>query len=184
MSETDRLRWNERYQHRVQKAYPEPRPLLVQYAPPASPGQRALDVACGQGQHALYLAEQGYTVDAVDVSAVAVERAQHEMAQRGLHVNFGVIDLDHHQFSAHHYDLICVFYFLDRSLIGSLKAALRPGGMFIYETMNIGWLDSSPDSHHDYLLQLGELASFFEGWETLLFADGSNRSRYVGRKPL
>ncbi len=184
MSETDRTRWNQRYQDRIEKDYPAPRRLLVQHTPPPKPGQRALDVACGQGQNALYLAEQGYTVDAVDVSQVAVQRARREMAQRGLQVNFIVTDLDHHVFPQAVYDLICVFYFLDRRLMPALTATLRPGGLFIYETMNIGWLAHSADSNPDYLLRRGELAGFFPGWQVVLSEDARDRSRYVGRKPL
>ena len=61
----DRLKWNEKYQT---ASYPlEPAPILKNYIDLAG-GRKALDIAAGNGRNALFLAEQGFTVDAVDIS--------------------------------------------------------------------------------------------------------------------
>ena len=66
MSSSDRDHWDSRYERRIDEGrMPAPDPLLLQFAPPVEDGtsRRALDLAAGLGQNALWLAEQGYTVD-------------------------------------------------------------------------------------------------------------------------
>ncbi|HRF99048.1 MAG TPA: class I SAM-dependent methyltransferase, partial [Aggregatilineales bacterium] len=85
MSAQERAKWDAQY-HQKTGDYPAPDPLLLMYTPPLIPKQkgRALDVACGVGQNGLWLAEQGYTVDMMDISRVALRRAQDEINKRQL----------------------------------------------------------------------------------------------------
>ena len=75
MSNTDREKWNERYTSGAYAARTHPTQLLADWIDQLPRG-RALDVACGAGRNALYLAEHGYAVDAVDISSVALDRAR------------------------------------------------------------------------------------------------------------
>lgn len=85
MATQDRVRWDTIYRDRAERPLPPTAPLLLEYTPPvtASP-PRALDFACGLGQNGLWLAEQGYIVDLMDISRVALNRAQAEMVRRGV----------------------------------------------------------------------------------------------------
>ncbi|MBC8100405.1 MAG: methyltransferase domain-containing protein, partial [Armatimonadetes bacterium] len=84
MSADDRVRWDEIYHDLAQQRYPAPDALLFECVPPPSAHSRALDLACGVGQNGIWLATQGYTVDLMDISRVALNRARGEMAMRNL----------------------------------------------------------------------------------------------------
>lgn len=180
MAKADRLRWNERYAA-GEGDYP-PVARLVQLEALIRPtgSALALDLACGAGRHALYLAGLGYTVDAWDVSDVGLERLLRSARERGLaeRVRARQVDLDDAQLPMGLYDLVLDTYFLDRRLFGPISAALKPGGLLFMET-----LLSTPQKpgHPDYYLQPGELRTAFpdltelfyqenteEGWAALL----------------
>jgi SAM-dependent methyltransferase len=174
MSSEDRERWDRRWAGEGACRTLEPHPLLVRYAGQLR-GGHALDLACGRGQNALWLAAHGYTVDAVDISPVALEFGRAEAAQRGLSVNFTEADLDTYTLPVAAYDLIAVFYFLDRRLFPALQAALRPGGWLFYESFNVGRLAYAPDTPPAYLLHLGELPADFSSLQILEAGDQGNR---------
>jgi 2-polyprenyl-3-methyl-5-hydroxy-6-metoxy-1,4-benzoquinol methylase len=73
MSATERQFWNAYYRRNLTDSYPSPDPLLFEVVPPLFEMRpyRALDVACGLGQNALWLAGQGYITDALDISDIA-----------------------------------------------------------------------------------------------------------------
>jgi SAM-dependent methyltransferase len=186
MAARDRIRWDEAYREKANRAYPDANALLFPYTPPlrAPLSATALDLAAGLGQNGLWLAEQGYLVNLVDVSRVALARAQIEAAHRGLHnVNFFQLDLDHAQIEPASYDLICVFRFLNRDLIPPIRAAIKPGGRVIYQTFNTRYLGQRPDLNADYLLSPGELAGFFGDWRVLHSSEPEHTSQIVAIKP-
>jgi SAM-dependent methyltransferase len=142
-------------------------------------------MACGLGRNALWLAGQGYVVDAFDISLTALRHARSEMQRRRLSgVNFIVADLDEFTLPDYAYDLVYVFRFLDRALFPAIRARVRPGGLVIYETLNVRQLQRSPHSCVDHMLQLGELPQHFPGWDVVHARDGDYTSAYVGRKPV
>jgi tellurite methyltransferase len=197
MSAEDRLRWDKVFQAQLDAnaPYPAADPLLLRYAPPvdadtAQPDDptghipRALDLAGGLGQNALWLAQQGYTVDLLDISRVALERARQEMAVRNLrNVNLLQMDVDRLQLEAAQYDLICVFRYLKRHLFALLKMALKPGGLMIYESITLEYLRHVPEFNRDFLLQQGELAGFFAGWQLVHQQEPDHRAQVVVQKP-
>ncbi len=157
----------------------------MQYAPPPRSGARALELACGLGRDALWLAERGYTVDAFDISFTALRQARAEMLRRGLHgVNFIQVDLDEFILPCRTYDLVIVFRFLDRRLFPAIRQRVRPGGLVIYETRNIRHAERHPEAPRAHMLALGELPRYFPGWEVLVARDDEYTSAFVGRKPL
>ena len=81
MSGADRERWDERYRLGAYVEREHPSAWLVSCLSRA-PSGRALDVACGAGRNALYLAERGYAVTGIDVSPVALARAAESAAAR------------------------------------------------------------------------------------------------------
>lgn len=187
MATQDRVRWDTIYRDRAQRPLPPPTPLLLEYTPPVTPTEtppRALDFACGLGQNGLWLAEQGYIVDLMDISRVALNRAQAEMVQRGLRgVNLLQIDADSVRLNELAYDLIGIFRFLHRDLFPQFNAAIKPGGRIIYETFNLQHLDANPDFNVDYLVQGDELKDAFKGWKILVHQHMDNVTRLVAIKP-
>lgn len=182
MSAPDRVRWDDIYRQRQQRPYPPPDPLLLNYVPPVQGARvaRALDLAGGQGQNGLWLAEQGYTVDILDISRVALSRARDEMAARGLRsVNLLQMDVDAVQLNAAYYDLVCVFRFLKRDFIPHLRESVKVGGRVVYQTFNRYHLETVPGFNPDYLLQPGELAAMFAGWRVVYHDESGPSSQIV-----
>ncbi len=189
MSVQDRARWDRIYRKRSQADYPPPDPLLLQFTPAApDPAEahppRALDLAGGVGQNSLWLAEQGYVVDLMDISRVALRRAQAEMAMRNVRgVNLLQIDVDELALDPGAYDLVAVFRYLKRNLYSLMKLATCAGGRVIYETYNVRYLSLVPDFNREFLLELGELRQVFSDWQQLYYDEENHITRLVAVKP-
>jgi tellurite methyltransferase len=132
VSEEERTRWDRRYATGGYLPRTHPSPFLLGWLDRIPVG-RALDIATGTGRHALALAEAGYAVDAVDISAVAIERARLEGARRGLEVDWVVADLGEAALPDDGYDLITVLRYRDPDLWPRLVSALAPEGWVLVE---------------------------------------------------
>jgi len=95
-----------------------------------------LDLACGRGANALELARCGLTVQAWDISPVALKRLNDAADHCNLPMDTEVRDVGLLPPSATSFDVIIVSHFLDRSLAGAIQNALRPGGLLYYQTFN------------------------------------------------
>jgi len=190
MSLSDRERWNRKYSQGEGPAHFEPKGFLTGHAGLLS-GGRALDVACGFGGNALYLAARGYHVDAVDVSEVALQQTQAEAWRRGLRDQIHLVqaDLDRWWVPNACYDLILAFYYLNRDLWPDLVAGLRPRGLIFQAHRNERFLRQRPDFAPDYLLQVGELQRMAQaaGLEVVYYTEGTPErdydARLIGRRP-
>ena len=120
---------------------------------------RALDVACGRGRHALFLAARGWTVRALDGDALSIDALRSEAARRGLAVQADVVDLEAGaaDLGREAYDLIVVVHYLHRPLFPALLAALAPGGLLVYETFTVDQALRGKPTNPDFLLRHGEL---------------------------
>jgi tellurite methyltransferase len=181
MAEDDRYRWDEKWAgaSRIH----EPNSYLRQWRAHLGTGI-ALDVACGLGQNSVYLAQHGYSVVGVDVSRVALQRAWEWARHEGVapQTLFAQVDLDRWRPPDATLDLICVFKFLDRALIPSLKRALRSGGLLLYQTPHVGLLERQPDATVTFLLQRGELRRFFAEWTVLAYEETAENAAILVRK--
>jgi tellurite methyltransferase len=188
MAESDRERWDRKYAAGEGPAHFEPKPFLAEHRHLLE-GGRALDIACGFGGAALYLASLGYRVDAVDVSIVGLTRAQAEASRRKLRINFVQADLTRWTVALPRYDLIVVLYYLNRDLMPRLVAGLLPGGLLFQATRNVRYLSIRPDFDPAFLLELGELFQFATnaGLEILHCTDGiageDHVSQLIARQP-
>jgi SAM-dependent methyltransferase len=142
-----------------------PAPLLVEVAELLPPG-RALDLACGAGRNALFLASLGWHVTAVDRSAVGVRLLRERAA--GMSVDARIADLEGGGFAIEPaaFDLICDFYYLQRDLFPAIREGVRPGGVF---TGAIHLFQEGRGAQ--YTLQAGELRDEFRGWKILFYSE-------------
>jgi SAM-dependent methyltransferase len=162
----------------------EPTPLLVETARANKLG-RALDLACGKGRNAAWLAEHGWRVTAVDQSRDAIET----LRQRSPAVEAHIADLEKHEFpiAESAWDLIAVCYYLQRDLFEPVKRGVKPGGVALV----IVHIFEPGHEQSRFSLQPGELAKYFDGWEILHFYEGPPRdpehkravAEIVARKP-
>jgi SAM-dependent methyltransferase len=127
--------WDSRYAEQELVWSAGPNRFLAGEAADLPPG-RALDLACGEGRNALWLAERGWRVTAVDFSRVAVEKGGRIADERGLAVEFVVADLLEYEPAAQAYDLAIVFYLhlvADElaTVLARAAGAVAPGGTFL-----------------------------------------------------
>jgi len=187
MSLTDRERWDRKYA--AGNPHPDfaPDPILTQYAHLLSGNGWALDVACGVGHNALYLARRGYEVLAVDGSQVGLRYGRAAARDGALPVHFVAADLERFAPPPRRFNLILVMRFLIRPLLPLLKEALAPGGLMIYQTFNLNWRRANPAFNPDYLLAPGELAKAFSDFEIIATNDAmdiaDDQTYWIGRHP-
>jgi tellurite methyltransferase len=181
--------WDARYREGRHDSA-EPHPLIVTTASKMRPG-RALDVACGTGRHALWLAAHGWDVTAVDSSSVALDILNSRAGANP--VKTVLADLERHEFALEpqSFDLIVVCNYLQRDLFPALRDGTTPGGVIIAV---IAMADDDPGvrpMNPAFLLGPGELRTEFQGWELLHDFEGKpggdssrrNVAEIVTRRP-
>ena len=135
MSAAERDKWDARYRDGAYEGRTHPTALLAEWLPHLKRG-RALDVACGAGRNALFLAECGYDVTALDISRVALDRGRRAAAERGLTVDWLCADLDDDldgALPAGRFDLIVWVRYVHRTLMPHLIARLAVGASIVCE---------------------------------------------------
>jgi SAM-dependent methyltransferase len=144
-------------------------------------GGTALDVACGSGRHALWLAEQGFTVTALDRDAGALAHLESDAAARGVAVSARVVDLESGpvDLGAEVYDVIVAVHYLHRPLFAALRAALRPGGVLVYETFTTAQAARGRPTNPAFLLEPGELRRLVAPLEILAAREGDFEGRMI-----
>ena len=134
-SDRMRERWNRRYTSADPHSTPVPNRFLVAEVSDLLPG-RALDLACGAGRNAVWLAERGWSVTAVDFSDVALSMARELAEARGTVVEWIEADVLTWTPASSTFDLVCVLYLQlpadeRRAVLRLATAALRPGGTLL-----------------------------------------------------
>jgi tellurite methyltransferase len=176
LSQDDRLRWDR--QHAESGGTEQPSSFLREIIESDSweiPRGRALDIACGKGRNALFLAEQGLDIVAIDISPVALEEGQRRAQEKLLTISWQQADLEQIRLPENSFDLVINFNYLQRSLIPQLKAALKIGGHVIFETYLIDQQAIGHPKNPDYLLAHNELVDLFRELRVLYYREGKFR---------
>lgn len=172
MPETDAARWDAR--HAVAgPAVPMPPDAVRDREHLLPVGGRALDVACGRGGVAVWLAERGFDVDAVDVSPVGLAAG----AALAPGVTWIAHDLTGGLPVAGPYDLVVCQRYRDPALYPALAAALAPGGVLV-----ITVLSEVGDSGGAFRAAPGELVAAFADLVPLAIAEGGGEATLVARR--
>ena len=153
-----------------------PEPALIQAIADAKPGT-ALDLACGRGRNAIYLASHGWGVTALDSSQVAIGELP-----AGIDARCVDLEAPGFQIAPDAYNLICDCYYLHRPLFPRIRAGLKRGGIFVAV---IPMIDDDPavtPMNPAYLCQPGELESVFADWKILRSREGKPSRDPAGRR--
>jgi 2-polyprenyl-3-methyl-5-hydroxy-6-metoxy-1,4-benzoquinol methylase len=131
----EREDWNRRYAESELLWSAKPNRFLVMEVAGMTPG-RALDLACGEGRNAIWLAERGWRVTAVDFSDVGLAKAQRLAARRGVDVDWQLADLRDYRPPHESFDLALVLYLhlaadARRLVLARAAEALAPAGMLL-----------------------------------------------------
>lgn len=126
--------WDERFRRGEYPRDPDPSPVLETYVD-TFPDGRALDVATGTGRNAVFLAERGYEVDAIDQSREGLRIARENAADRDVVANCRWIQADATEFDypTDEYDVVTISYFRFLDRLPDVKAALKPDGFLFYQ---------------------------------------------------
>jgi 2-polyprenyl-3-methyl-5-hydroxy-6-metoxy-1,4-benzoquinol methylase len=176
MSQSDKVRWDKK--HQDQPIPDTPIALITRYASLAT-GTQALDIACGTGRHSKYLASQGFEVDALDISSVALKSLENIP-----HIHPKEVDFDTYQLPKEKYDLIVCTYFLERKLFAQMIDALKPNGIILMETFLHHPQNERTTSNPTFLLNEGELESTFDERCELLHIPEFWDTDYLGYKTM
>lgn len=169
MSQLDRNKWNQRY---AEDSYRKTNPVtLLEEWLPKLPVGRALDVACGAGRNALYLARAGFTVDAIDISHEGLKLAKEQAESQGLSINWIEHDLDETYAFERDYDLIVVMWYVDLVLVKQLGECLAPGGYLLCEEHLVSDQETVGPKNDNFRVKPGALRSAITGLGVLLYEE-------------
>jgi 2-polyprenyl-3-methyl-5-hydroxy-6-metoxy-1,4-benzoquinol methylase len=99
------------------------------------PHSRALDIACGYGRNAIWLARKGYFVEAIDIDADRIEFGARNAGRAGDAISWRVADIEQDlRLETANFDLAIIVHYYSRSIIRRTTNALRPGGYLLLET--------------------------------------------------
>lgn len=126
--------WDERFRSGSYPSDLDPSRVLREYTEEPTGGS-ALDVACGTGRNTVFLAEQGYEVDAIDQSAEGLRITREKAAERGVDDRVNLIQADATAFDypVGHYEFVTVSFFRTLDRLSDLKDALEPDGLLFYQ---------------------------------------------------
>ncbi|MBK8901131.1 MAG: class I SAM-dependent methyltransferase [Anaerolineaceae bacterium] len=177
-SHPDAERWNGRYQSDGKyQQQGHPSQLLQDFAYLLPPGGVVLDAAAGVGLNALFAAQQGMKVVALDISEVGLRLLRQKAAELGVVVDTAVFDLITPYFPPNCVDVLLNFRFLERAAFPAYRQALRPGGLLFFET----FVHTEAGDTPTYLLEPGELPQAFADFEIVHSVETAVRGPRSGK---
>lgn len=173
MGTDERTLWDKKYSEHSHGSL-DPDPFLVsayeEFLAGRPPGT-ALDVAGGVGRHSIWLAQRGWRVSLLDISEIGIQQAKENATRTGTasSISVKVCDLNVvKDLGRERYDLVVVFFFLQRELFPALAAAIKPGGFLLYKTYTSEQRNfSGGPSHPMFLLEPNELLRAFSSMRVL-----------------
>lgn len=157
MANEDKIKWDKKYTNNPQLLEERSPSKKLESVIELTSGKKALDIACGSGKNSIYLAKNGFNIDAYDISQIALDT----LNSRGYNtINTKLIDLDSFTPELNNYDLIVQTNFLDRELIPKLLKSLKENGLLFIETYMDHPSNTKPNSNPTFLLQKDELKFF------------------------
>ncbi len=167
----------------------EPEDFIVDFAGKLREGPAdVIDIACGRGRHALYLAGWGHRVVGLDRNTVHIQELASEARRRGLAVDAFEADVESMSLLGGCADAIVNTLFLYRPLFASYVRALRPGGLLLFRTFTMDNIDvlGNEKPGRGFLLEPGELRRSFPELEIVYYDEAVIADRamatLVGRK--
>ena len=190
-AEAIRAKWDRIYAGQLESE-PEPAAVLAENAHLLPTAGHALDLACGQGGNALFLARRGFTVTAWDISPVAINGLASRASRLGLKISAQVRDVEAEPFPVAMFNVAVVSRFLARPLARPIQDSLNPGGLLFYQTYSREKLSPQGPNNPDYLLAENELLAMFQGMRLLIYREEGktgdlslgkrDEAYFVGRK--
>ncbi len=152
----------------------------------------SLDLACGLGANALFLAEKGLDSQAWDISAVALAKLQQTAKEKMLKVSVKQVYIEPDSLPKNIFDVIVLGHFLDRSLCNAIMDALKPNGLLFYQTYVRDKIGAVGPKNPAFLLARNELLQLFKPLNVVMYREDSlvgdldfgerNEALFIGQK--
>jgi SAM-dependent methyltransferase len=171
MPQTDlQAKWDKIYLN-LEDCEPSPALVLAENAHLLPHAGHALDLACGLGGNALFLARRGFAVSAWDISTVAIAKLTAQALTLGLVVDAQARDVETGGLPWAAFDVVVVSHFLCRPLAGPIMDSLTPGGLLFYQTYTRAKISPHGPRNSDFLLADNELLRLFDGMRVLFYRE-------------
>jgi tellurite methyltransferase len=197
----DTNEWDDRYRRPGYWAGSEPAEFLREVLP-LLPRGTALDLASGEGRNAVYLAQQGFQVFAVERSRAGLEKTEALAREKGIACRWSAqlnppnrhetplalveANLESFKLPAEQFDVVLCFKFLHRPLLPTLARTLRRRGVLVYATYTLAQLEfEDGPKNAEFLLRPGELREAFSAMEILFYSElcaGKGMASLLARK--
>ncbi len=185
-------KWNLIYQKMQDEVSVIPAAVLTEHDFLLPNSGQALDLACGLGANACYLAERGLQVTAWDISDVAISRLRQIAQRKALPIKAEVNEITLKSFQECSFDVIIIARFLDRTLSDGIMSALKPGGLLFYQTFNKEKINEDGPNNPDFLLAENEPLSLFAPLRLVFYQENGkigklsagfrNETQFIGQK--
>ena len=170
MSLKDKEKWNAKYDGDSYIAGKEPSEWLKTHSGLLTEGGKALDIAAGEGRNSVFTATLGFEVVSIDISEIALTKAQRLADEKKVKITILSADLDNNSLPKNEYDLVLCFNFLERKLFPEIRKTLKPGGILFYETFNVDYLKYS-NFKKEWVLEPNELINVFNDFRILRYRE-------------
>jgi len=165
--DSDRIKWNDKYHKHDPITTPS---RIVETHFHLSRKGQALDIASGTGRNAIFLAEHGFSVDAIDISEVGLQH----LGDRHPEISPICADLDTYEIPPNRYTLILNIRFCQRRLFPLIIEGLAPGGILIFESyLEQSEREGDGPTCRDYLLRENELLHAFLALHIINYREGT-----------
>jgi len=170
-----------------------PNPLLVEFIEAIDLDAKAVrptavDLGCGGGRDAVFLAKQGWQVSAIDHEARVIKRAKQLANRAGASVKFRNCDLKKNGcLTDQCFDLVLVMRFLNRELFEQIKQIVKPGGWIVFQTFSQGCEKFGSPKNPNFILKPNELAEVFADFQIITdridqISDGRPVASFIAQK--
>jgi 2-polyprenyl-3-methyl-5-hydroxy-6-metoxy-1,4-benzoquinol methylase len=191
MADADRTKWDEKYAEPGFRRGAAPASLIRGVAAALPRAGLALDIACGEGQNLVYLAERGLDGIGLDISEIGIEKAAELAGMRGVddQVSFLCHDLDDGLPDVGGpFDVIVCVHFHAPQLYPRLRGMLAPGGFLVVETLTTENVELDlPHPSAKYLAAPSEVLGYATGMRIRLYreavVDGTVRAQLLAQDP-
>jgi len=198
MSTENAQKWDEKYQHASIDTPAKPCFVLQEHSRLLPFNGKALELACGLGGNARFLAQCGLKTDAWDISDNALTVLNNWASLNQLPIAPLITDLEQMILPYQQFDVIVISRYLDRKLFPALQDALKPGGLLFYQTF-LGPVQENAPRNPEFYIQANEFNQAWSNLETVVYGEGwlenenqqnpsetsDNKQRYawyIGRK--
>jgi tellurite methyltransferase len=172
LSEDERRRWDEKYSSEEYLHGRRASALLEEHASFLPKSGRALDIAAGEGQNSVFLAQLGLEVEAIDISTVGLRKAQKLAETHGVSIKVRLWDVKRSSIPEGPFDVILCIHYLQRDLAPRIWESLAPEGVLLMELATLENLKLHKKPPRDQLLERNELLTWFPEIFVVTYREG------------